>query len=298
MIKKHGFFDDELNAIFSTYVSKRNGLVLFFSAIVIWIGSFFWVQPAYAGGCYPRPLPGLQVWWYCGTVKNYSSENITVAKNMHCDETRHWPDNDHKDSNGKQCIYTEDRVTVFPGENMPNDTIRSIWEDPPEDIDAFLVHAGCLLDWQNDWDGSIHRVNMLNSTVGEWYKINKNATINIINVECSDKLPEPPTACSPPSSWPSTKSYVNIWTTAMGKSGIYNGCPQVGQSYTYSNPQYVWCRKWGDEVRDSNGNYNHWWLWTDLDSGGRGWISAYYIKGQGNDQADDINTGQPIPSCN
>jgi murein DD-endopeptidase MepM/ murein hydrolase activator NlpD len=112
----------------------------------------------------------------------------------------------------------------------------------------------------------------------------------------SPPISQPP-LCSSPSSWPSTKSYVNIWTTAIGRLGISNDCPQVGKSYTSSNPQYVWCRKWGDEVRDGNGNYNHWWLWTDLDTGGRGWISAYYIKGQGNDQADDINTGRPIPSC-
>jgi hypothetical protein len=41
--------------------------------------------------------------------------------------------------------------------------------------------------------------------------------------------------------------------------------------------------------------------WTDLDQGGdvngRGWISAYNIKDQGDNEANDIYTGQPIPNC-
>ncbi len=105
--------------------------------------------------------------------------------------------------------------------------------------------------------------------------------------------------CWSPTILPSAKSYIDIWTTALGRSGPGENCPQVGSSNTGSNPQYVWCRVWGDKVSNpANSNeYNHWWLWTDLDTGGKGWISAYYIKGQGNDQADDINTGKPIPSC-
>jgi hypothetical protein len=104
-------------------------------------------------------------------------------------------------------------------------------------------------------------------------------------------------ACAAPASWPTTRSYVNIFSTATGRAGPSNDCAAVGSSYTASNPQYVFCRRWGGEVRDSGGAYNHWWLWTDLDTGGQGWISAYYIQGQGNDQADDINTGAAIPTC-
>jgi hypothetical protein len=99
------------------------------------------------------------------------------------------------------------------------------------------------------------------------------------------------------STWPSTKSWINIWTTAIGRAGTDNTCSQIGQSNTNTNPQYVWCRRWGGEVNDGRGNFNHWWLWTDLDTGGRGWISAYYIQGQGNDQANDMYTGKPIPNC-
>lgn len=73
----------------------------------------------------------------------------------------------------------------------------------------------------------------------------------------------------------------------------------MGVSYSSSNPQSVFCRTWGSEVKDSSGNYNHWWLWTELDSPlhAPAWISAYYIKDQGNDQANDIKTGKPIPDC-
>lgn len=105
--------------------------------------------------------------------------------------------------------------------------------------------------------------------------------------------------CVAPSNPPTTKSYINLFENADGRSGPSTSCPKVGTSYTSSNPQFVFCRTWGSEVRDSNGNYNHWWLWTQLDSplNAPAWISAYYIQGQGNDQANDLNTGKPIPDC-
>lgn len=93
-----------------------------------------------------------------------------------------------------------------------------------------------------------------------------------------------------PANLPSTTSYINIWTTAIGRSGTSNCCPEIGRSGTSTNPQFVWCRSWGGLVSDDSGNYNHWWLWTEFDqpAGATGWISAYYIDGQGNDQADGI----------
>lgn len=110
----------------------------------------------------------------------------------------------------------------------------------------------------------------------------------------------PRPTCSPPSHPPSSKSLIQIFANAPGRSGPSNSCRQVGEVIVGSNganPQYVFCRKWGDVVPGSQG-YNHYWLWTDLDSPARtpGWISAYYIKGEGNDQANDIY-GRPIPDC-
>lgn len=90
--------------------------------------------------------------------------------------------------------------------------------------------------------------------------------------------------------------YVDTFENAPG----YNtpgGSPQTGTLNAGRN--YVYCREWGPIVEDGNGNYNHWWLKTDLDSGNpwqNQWVSAYYLSNQGNDEANDIN-GNPIPSC-
>ncbi|NUP69022.1 MAG: M23 family metallopeptidase [Nonomuraea sp.] len=61
---------------------------------------------------------------------------------------------------------------------------------------------------------------------------------------------------------------------------------------------YVYCRTWGPLVQ-VGGDYNHWWLKTDLDSGSpwqNQWVSAYYLSRWGNDQAKD-NNGNDIPDC-
>jgi hypothetical protein len=95
-------------------------------------------------------------------------------------------------------------------------------------------------------------------------------------------------------------SWINIFEEAQGHAGPDTSCGVVGSSTPSTNPQYVWCRRWGGEVR-RGADFNHWWLWTDLDnppsSGVRGWISAFYIQDQGNDEAKDINTGRDIPDC-
>jgi hypothetical protein len=58
----------------------------------------------------------------------------------------------------------------------------------------------------------------------------------------------------------------------------------------------MFCKAWAGIVTDSSGNYNHWWLWTDLDTSGQGWVSAYYLSNWGNDEAKD-NSGNVIPNC-
>ncbi|MEO7020751.1 MAG: M23 family peptidase, partial [Ktedonobacteraceae bacterium] len=69
---------------------------------------------------------------------------------------------------------------------------------------------------------------------------------------------------------------------------------QVGTLNAGTN--YVYCKEWGANTSDNNGNFNHYWLWTDLDTGGKGWVSAYYLSRWGNDQAMD-NSGNVIPDC-
>jgi hypothetical protein len=63
---------------------------------------------------------------------------------------------------------------------------------------------------------------------------------------------------------------------------------------------YVFCKKKGSEVREGS-QYNHWWLSTDLDQVNpgkphRAWVSAFYLKRWGNDEARD-NDGHEIPNC-
>jgi len=103
--------------------------------------------------------------------------------------------------------------------------------------------------------------------------------------------------CVAPNNPPSTTWRIVLFHDADGHSGPDNSCPNVGKSMTSTNPQDVWCRRWGGEVRDAAGNFNHWWLWTELDTGGDGWIAAYYIQGEGNDQANDSQSGQAIADC-
>jgi len=99
----------------------------------------------------------------------------------------------------------------------------------------------------------------------------------------------PPPPCVPPPSHPSTTSSISLFADADGHTGTDNSCPKVGVRYAITNPLRAWCRRLGGLVSGSQG-YNHWWLWTELDQpvGALGWISAYYIQGQGNDQANGI----------
>ena len=117
----------------------------------------------------------------------------------------------------------------------------------------------------------------------------------------SDGRPDaPPIACAAPASWPSTKSFIDIAADVKGHSGPDTSCAEVGTlSIAMSGvEQYIWCRRWGGEVRDGAGRFNHWWLWTDLDTGGKhGWVSAFAVSGQGNDEANDKTTHAPIPDC-
>lgn len=93
------------------------------------------------------------------------------------------------------------------------------------------------------------------------------------------------------------KQYAYTWGSAPGYQ-IPETPPITG--YLYAGYNYFYCRVWGAEVSDPTGQYyNHYWLRTDLDSGNPWqdqWVSAYYLSGQGNDVANDVN-GTPIQDC-
>jgi hypothetical protein len=94
-----------------------------------------------------------------------------------------------------------------------------------------------------------------------------------------DHAPVPPPAGG-------TKYWVDIWTTAPGRD--HGGRLNKGRNY-------VFCKVWGAQVGNGS-QYNHWWLKTDMDTGGQDFVSAYYLKGWGNDEAKDVN-GTVIPDC-
>ena len=104
-----------------------------------------------------------------------------------------------------------------------------------------------------------------------------------------------PTCC--PGTAPSG-SYGKWYATTFGSAPGYYGAGSSWHvvGYLYAATNYFFCKAWGAIVSDSSGNYNHWWLWTDLDTGGQGWVSAYYLKNWGNDVAKD-NNGNVIPNC-
>ncbi|GGU92843.1 hypothetical protein GCM10010275_32570 [Streptomyces litmocidini] len=95
------------------------------------------------------------------------------------------------------------------------------------------------------------------------------------------------------------KYWVDTFADATGYAQANTNDPQ---GVLDAGTNYVYCKVWGAEVRDGSGNYNHWWLRTDLDivyagKNGRGaYVSAYYLSRWGNDEARD-NDGAVIPNC-
>jgi hypothetical protein len=75
----------------------------------------------------------------------------------------------------------------------------------------------------------------------------------------------------------------------------HRGSARDGAGTLYAGTNYVFCKEWGAKV-GSGSAYNHWWLSTDMDTGGQDYVSAYYLSCQGNDQADDMYGGA-IPTC-
>ncbi|HEU0203555.1 MAG TPA: hypothetical protein VFR86_24355 [Burkholderiaceae bacterium] len=99
---------------------------------------------------------------------------------------------------------------------------------------------------------------------------------------------------------PTAKYWVDTFAPGNGyltPNPYTQGAASVGQLFAGRN--YVFCKKWGDEVR-VGADFNHWWLWTDLDSYTPGipsaYVSAYYLTNWGNDVARD-NNGTEIPNC-
>lgn len=107
----------------------------------------------------------------------------------------------------------------------------------------------------------------------------------------NSSVPAAPGALAAPTSIPGTEWWIDTFANAPGFRGGFtrDGTLNAGTNYVY-------CKEWGAETTDNNGGYNRWWFWTDLDTGGQGWVSAYYLSKWSNDQALD-NNGNVIPNC-
>jgi hypothetical protein len=90
----------------------------------------------------------------------------------------------------------------------------------------------------------------------------------------------------PPPGGGGGKYWVDIWSNAPGRD--HGGRLNKGRNY-------VFCKVWG-AVAGNGSQFNHWWLKTDMDTGGQDYVSAYYLRRWGNDEAKDIN-GTEIPNC-
>lgn len=94
------------------------------------------------------------------------------------------------------------------------------------------------------------------------------------------------------------KHYVDTFAAATGYGAPNTNDPRGTLN---AGTNYVYCRVWGAEVRHGN-SVNHWWMRTDLDrtnagkNGHNAYVSAYYLKRWGNDQAKD-NNGADLPNC-
>jgi hypothetical protein len=90
--------------------------------------------------------------------------------------------------------------------------------------------------------------------------------------------------------FPTKKLWVDTFADAPGMFPEKVGVLKAGRNY-------VFCRSWGEEVRQGN-QYNHWWMWTTLDQpkGKQAWVSAFYLSRWGNDEAKD-NDGKDLPLC-
>ncbi|MEU7390163.1 hypothetical protein [Streptomyces tanashiensis] len=91
------------------------------------------------------------------------------------------------------------------------------------------------------------------------------------------------------------KYWVTTFQDGPGRRAATKDSPRVGTLRAGTN--YVWCVVKGGLVNDARGSHNSYWMWADLDEGDRrGWVSAYYLKDFGNEEAK-ADDGTDLPTC-
>lgn len=89
------------------------------------------------------------------------------------------------------------------------------------------------------------------------------------------------------------------WIDTFADAPTFSSPTSSSQTGTMhaSAMNWAYCKMLGREISDDYGAHNHWWLLVDPDTGPiQQWMSAYYLRNWGNDQAGD-NYGSEIPDC-
>jgi hypothetical protein len=161
------------------------------------------------------------------------------------------------------------------------------------------LHYEQLFDSNGDHDGENDEI--VNPVIhGTEYHLNPSGPFpNVTSNNCGNAPPQGTPAAGTRKYWVDTFAAATGWSTPTCVDDIESGrCHASGKLYAGTN--YVFCKKRGSEVREG-AQFNHWWLLTDLDEvqpgrSSRAWVSAFYLKRWGNDEARD-NNGQEIPDC-
>ncbi|MCI0687155.1 MAG: hypothetical protein L0Y54_07970 [Sporichthyaceae bacterium] len=215
----------------------------------------------------------------CGEVNNNSPLWIMVRDNW-C-----WGDNAPRYGTSPWTC-SGSIAQLYPGQKSRNNLPDSF-----DDTDSFRVDAGCKTKYNIPGVAHAGIEDRRGKAQHKWIKIQDTDTATITYQVCSG---------SPAKYW------VDTFATATGyQDGWCYQAPVTNQrcqpdGVLWSGTSYVFCKIWGKEVRVS-GNYNSWWLLTDLDSvnsgrDGRAFVSAYYLSRWGNNVAKD-NSGVVIPDC-
>jgi murein DD-endopeptidase MepM/ murein hydrolase activator NlpD len=97
---------------------------------------------------------------------------------------------------------------------------------------------------------------------------------------------------------PPPSGTTKYWVDTFANASVYGSPTSTTATGTLNaGTHYVSCKVWGRNVSDASGNFNHWWLKTDPDTGpANQYVSAYYLSRWGNDVAKD-NNGNVVPGC-
>ncbi|HEV2345278.1 MAG TPA: DUF1906 domain-containing protein [Actinocrinis sp.] len=161
---------------------------------------------------------------------------------------------------------------------LPDQIDYAWWNGVADTNGGSYIPSG---DWSNH-----QRIHQYHGGANETYGgITINVDGDYLDVAAAGSPPPPPP--------PPAVSWVNTFQNAPVYASPYSPA-QTGTLNAGNN--YVYCKVWGPVVGNASA-YNHWWLYTDPDSGPAGqYVSAYYLSKWGNDQALDIN-GNAIANC-